>query len=314
MKKGLTVVVWLGLLILVGFYIVSNLLSMGQNLDQIHPYLKYFVYGLSAVLFYLLLARPLFIVLFAPYYSVSRYCDENQHNDQGLRKRAKRLLKHGSLEEHDKEVLKEAIKGNKNKLKQRMYIIYNNQIVKNINQIVVNSAKDTLVVTGVSQNSFVDGLTVLTTNFRMIKNIVLLCGFRPTFLRTIKLYINVFIATLIADGAQKVEISSFLSTTLRGGAKLLTDSAFNGAVNAFFVLRIGMLTKRYLYAENPKKDNTDLRNNSIVEAMKLFPNVLTSIITSPIKSVSKLFKKKDHEEVEEDELDADIKKVKWHRK
>ena len=63
---------------------------------------------------------------------------------------------------------------------------------KNIDELVVNSAKDTLILTAMSQNGFVDFIVVLTNNFRMIKKIIVMCGFRPTFMRTLKLYINVF--------------------------------------------------------------------------------------------------------------------------
>ena len=97
-----------------------------------------------------------------------------------------------------------------------MYILYNNQIKKNIDELVVNSAKDTLILTAMSQNGFVDFIVVLTNNFRMIKKIIVMCGFRPTFMRTLKLYINVFFSSLVADGAQKLEMSSLISSSLTG--------------------------------------------------------------------------------------------------
>ena len=261
-------------------------------------------------LFYYFILNPILTILFKKNYSIAKYCDENTRNNRGIRKRAKRLLKYGNLKEEDKAALLESLSMSNQELSQRMYILYNNQIRKNIDELVVNSAKDTLILTAMSQNGFIDFIVVLSNNFRMIKKIIIMCGFRPTFTRTMKLYMNVFFSSLVADGAQKLEMSSLISSSLTGLSKIVVDSLGNGAVNALFMLRIGMLTKNYLYIDDVKKKKFSLRNNSILEACKLFPSVIMSVVTSPIKSIAKIFKRneeKDEEEIETEEAP----KVKW---
>lgn len=320
MKKFITYLIWIILLVFVGLVLFSNVISIGARLRDVSVYLEIGFYVISVLLFYILLLRPFIIVLFSPYYSISKYCDENENNNGGLKGKAKRLLKYGKLSDDEKFDLLASLKNkgsnSKKKLGNRMYIIYNTRIRKNIDTIVVDSARDTLVLTGASQSHFLDMLIVLVNNFRMIKKIVVLCGFRPTFLRTIKLYAHVFASSLIADGLQKQEITTLLNTSLKGGAKMLTDSAVNGAVNAFFILRIGILTKNFLYAENPNKMKVTILNNSITEAVKLYPQVLASIITSPIKGLASLIKGKNNDQPNFEELaeTSELPEVKWNRK
>jgi len=311
MKKFITYLITLSLLLLVSFVLFSNVLDIGNSLSRTHISLEIIFYVVSGFLFFYLILSPLLTVLFAKNYSIAKYCDEDINYSHVLIKRAKRLIEKGNLDEESKatlqECLKDTSKEGKNKLAQRMYIIYNNQIKQNIDQLVIDSAKDTLVLTAMSQNGFVDFVVVLTNNFRMIKKIIQMCGFRPTFMRTMKLYANVFFSSLVADGAQKIEMSSLISSSLTGFSKVITNSLANGALNALFMLRVGMLAKNYLYCDDIKKKKFSLRNNSIFEACKLFPSVVMSMITSPIKSVSKLFSKKE----EEQEIEEEVPEVKW---
>lgn len=310
MKKFITYLMTISLFLVISFFIFSKIISVGNNLSEIHYLLEIVFYVLCGLLFYYFLLNPLVTILFKKNYSIAKYCDENVHNNKGIRARAKRMLKYGNLKEEDQEALRDSLNDSSDKLSQRMYILYNNQIKKNIDELVVNTAKDTLILTAMSQNGFIDFIVVLANNFRMIKKIVVMCGFRPTFMRTMKLYINVFFSSLVADGAQKLEMSSIISSSLTGLSKTIVDSIGNGAVNALFMLRIGMLTKHYLYADDIKRKKFSLRNSSILEACKLFPSVIMSMITSPVKSIAKLFTGKEEKEEVLDE-EENIPEVKW---
>ena len=193
-----------------------------------------------------------------------------------------------------------------------MNIIYNNQIKQKIDEIVISSARDTMFLTAVSQSSFIDSLAVLVNNFKMVKKIVILCGFRPTFYRLAKLYINIIASSLIADGLQKLDVSALISTSIQGTGKVLTNSTINGITNAFFMLRTGMLTRNYLYAKDPKKDKISLKNSAFVEASKLLPSFISELIfgtvSNVISSIGKVFTK---EKKEIDPEEEEIKKVKF---
>ena len=169
-----------------------------------------------------------------------------------------------------------------------------------------------MFLTAVSQSSFIDSLAVLVNNFKMVKKIVILCGFRPTFYRLAKLYINIIASSLIADGLQKLDVSALISTSIQGTGKVLTNSTINGITNAFFMLRTGMLARNYLYAKDPKRDKISLKNSAFIEASKLLPSFISELIfgtvSNVISSIGKVFTK---EKKEIDPEEEEIKKVKF---
>ncbi|HPE00258.1 MAG TPA: hypothetical protein PLB83_03445, partial [Bacillota bacterium] len=50
--------------------IISAVLDLGEKLRNIHPYVEYTFYGVSAILFIILFIRPLFMIIFAPSFSL----------------------------------------------------------------------------------------------------------------------------------------------------------------------------------------------------------------------------------------------------
>ncbi len=313
MKKFIIYLVSIALTILISLSIFTKAIEIGVTLRSVSIYLEIVFYVLLLLVCYFLLIKPLFVILFAPHYSISRFVDDSTKNDKGIRKKAIRLIKNKVLDDETNEVLMNAL-NNKDKkvLSQRMNIIYSNQIKKKIDDIVISSAKDTMFLTSVSQSSFFDSLIVLTNNFRMVKKIVTLCGFRPSFFRLAKLYINIVLSSLMADELQKIDISALISTSLQGTGKVLTNSSINGVINAFFMLRTGMLVRNYLYAKDPKKDKINLKNSAFVEASKLLPAFISELIFGTVSSVasivSKVLKKdKKDKDLEEEE----IKKIKY---
>ena len=313
MKKFIVYLVALASTILLLFYSFSNAIEIGLNLRETHIALEISFYVVLIIVLYFLLIRPIMIILFSPYYSVSKFIDDEVNNNRGLRKRAKSLIKNNVLDKNTEEVLMNALHNKDKKvLSQRMAIIYNNQLKKKIDDIIVSSARDTMFLTAVSQSSFFDSLIVLINNFRLVKKIVVLCGFRPSFFRITKLYINIVSATLIADELQKLDISALISTSIKGTGKVLTNSAVNGVINAFFMLRIGVLTRNYIYAEEPKKEKINLKNNAFLEASKLIPSFISELIFGTVSGVvytiGKVFKK---EKKEKDPEEEELKKIKF---
>jgi hypothetical protein len=307
MKKYIIGAVTAAAFLLVCLYIFYNVLDIGMVLREKSPVFEYLFYGCTVIVFYYLVVSPMITILLMPYYSVAKYCDEDlDNNGPGLKSRATRLLKSNILDAETNLQLKNAI-NDSHMLAERMYIIYNNQIKVKIDNVVVSSSRDLLLLTAISQSRFGDMIIVLSNNFRMIKKIVVLCGFRPTFIRTCKLFLNVFATSLIADGMQKIEITSVLGmTAIKGPFKIITDSAANGIANSFFMLRIGMLTKQYLYALDAKKQKITLKNLAVTEAVKLFPSVVSSLVSSPLKSLISFVKPKmDGTDIDvEDEKDS----------
>ncbi|MDR0832064.1 MAG: YcjF family protein [Bacillales bacterium] len=305
MKKFITALLIIASVIVLGYIMVADAIVTGTKLREINAewgiYLEWSFYILLGVVVYFLLLRPLIIVLCSPYYSLAKYVDTNYKN-AGASHRVNVLIKNKAITDLTEiELLKDLKrKGEKEKINKRLYILYHGEIKNNIDKIIVENAKNALVLTGVSQSHLFDSLSVLVTNFQMIKQIVVLSGFRPTFFRLAKLYLRVLISALVANGLSRVDISSLLSSSIKGLGKVLTDSAVQGAVNALFVLRIGILTRNYIYAEK-KTDKFDIRTTAFAEAVTLFPNVISILITQPLSALFNLLKPEKKEIVEKEE-------------
>lgn len=313
MKKFIVYLLTIAITILLCLYAFSRAIEIGQILSNKNEWLAVTFYVTLIIVVYFLILRPVITVLFAPYYSIGKFVDDNPKNNSGIRKKAIALIKNNVLDKTTEEVLMNALNHKDKKvLSQRMNIIYNNQIKQKIDEIVISSAKETMFLTAVSQSSFFDSLAVLVNNFKMVKKIVVLCGYRPSFFRLAKLYINIVASSLIADGLQKIDISALISTSIQGTGKILTNSTLNGVTNAFFMLRTGMLARNYLYAIDPKKDKINLKNSAFVEASKLIPSFISELIfgtvSNVVSSIGKVFTKdKKDKDIEEEE----IKKIKY---
>ena len=192
--------------------------------------------------------------------------------------------------------------------------VLNEDIKKDIRDIIIDSAKDTLYLTSLSQNGLVDALIVLVNNFRMLKKIVIRCGFRPSFFRLFKFYCNVGISSLVADGAEQIDIQSMLGSAVKSFAKPIIESLVSGGVNAFLMLRTGFLARNYIFLDaeeaNGKEEATQ---GAILDATAALPeltiksvltpvaNAVNNTIVNPTKTAVKtLFGKKENLIVEEE--------------
>lgn len=312
------------LILLIAFVVFTcvvyyNVLNVGLILRQHNEYIEYVFYVLCIILYIALVIDPLISIFFAPLYSVSKIASGDEADYNMCRKLYKNLLKNGNLKQDDKDDLKAVsqlkMSERPERLNKKLYLVYNNAVKKNIDEYILDTAKNTFYFTAISQNGFVDMLVVLVNNFKMVKALVKMCGFRPSFIRIIKLYLNIFFSSLVADGAQNLNLTNILGASLGSGLKLVTNSVTNGIINAFFMLRTGYLTKEYLFTEDAKFKKTELRKTAMMEAASLLPAIITSVITDPLKSLSKLLFKGNTEVNKEDEEDVIIDlNQKWHKK
>ena len=322
-------------LIVLGFtafllWVISSAFKIGKDLKEMSVYLQYFYYFVALLVIYFLLIRPFFIVIFAPSFSlekVSKNLEGKQkkvvvaRNYKNLRKLANRLIKRELVANENMEVLKQELKRKEgdlvNKyidLKKIIDNCINKNIKKDIRSIVVNASKDTLYLTSISQNSFVDILIVVINNFRLLKKIVIRCGFRPSFIRLAKFYINVSFSALIADGAQKMDINNIFGGALKGLAKPIVGSLLDGSVNAFFMLRTGFLARNYILEECDDEDSkNETRRSAFMDASAALPELAIHTIITPVtqvvmngvvnptkKAVKELFAKKEPLMIEEE--------------
>ena len=321
-------------IIILGFiafllWVVSVAFKTGNSLKNINVYLQYIYYVVVTLVIYALLVRPFVIVMFAPSFTLERINKKLEgkqkkrvvvKNYRNLRKLANRLMNKKLVDKDNIELLKKELKRKEGTLVEKYTSLkdlidscINKNLKKDIRSIVVNASRDTLYLTSLSQNGFVDILVVVINNFRMLKKIVVRCGFRPSFMRLLKFYTNVSFSALVADGAQKMDVNNVFGNALKGLAKPVVGSLLDGSVNAFFMLRTGFLARNYILEECDDADKKDaIRRSAFVDAASALPELTIHSLITPVtdaimggvvnptkKAVKSLFSKKQQLQIEE---------------
>lgn len=311
-------------------WVVSSAFKIGNNLEEISVYLKYLYYFVALIVIYFLLIRPFLVVMFAPSFSlekINRKLEGKQKkrvvaaNYKNLRKLANRMIKKNLVGEEKKEILRLELRKKEGDLASKYTSLksiiddsLNKDLKKDLRSIIINASKDTLYLTSISQNGFVDILVVVVNNFRLLKKIVVRCGFRPSFMRLFKFYINVSFSALIADGAQKMDVNNIFGGALKGLAKPIVGSLLEGSVNAFFMLRTGFLARNYILdACEDEESKSESRRSAFIDASTALPELMVNSVITPVtqavmngvvnptkKVVKELFSKKEQLVIEED--------------
>jgi len=283
-------------------WVVSKAFKIGNDLKDISVYLQYFYYFVALVVVYFLLIKPFLIVMFAPSFSlekINKKLEGKQKkrviatNYKNLRKLATRLIKKKLVNQENINLLKDELKRKEGELvskysslKEIIDNCLNKDLRKDLRKIIIDAGKDTLYLTSISQNSFVDILVVVVNNFRLLKKIVIRCGFRPSFIRLFKFYVNVSFSALIADGAQKMDVNNVFNGALKGLAKPVVGSLLDGSVNAFFMLRTGFLARNYILEECADEESkNETRRSALIDASTALPELAVHSIITPVTEV-----------------------------
>lgn len=311
MKKDSTLKFWylaaFGSVILILLMVTSSVLQIGNQLKSIHEYLPYVFYALSFILVYFLIIRPVMIILFSPTFSIDTTLDKDPNKEyRVLKKVASRLIDRNDLPETLKDNLVKAYHDPK-LLRDALNTVYNKHIKKQINKVIRGHAKTVMVSTAISQNGRLDFITVIVVNIRMIKDLVVLCGFRPSYKNLAKLVINVFTTALIAEGLENINISDILpqsTMNMLGEIPLIRpimSSVVEGVSNALLTLRIGVVTRKYLFDDSGEATKEKIRFGALVEAAKHLPLVIADGLFIFPKTVMNIFKSKKTEDPELDQ-------------
>lgn len=136
---------------------------------------------------------------------------------------------------------------------------------------IKEAAKATFTATAISQTPAFDMISVMAVNLRMVRSIVEDCGYRPSTLALMGLYLRAMKATVIAGGLEEMDFEEVV--TLIGGnaalsaSSVVLSSAAQGAANALLTIRVGVITKKLLFSEDAPPDMRELRRNSYGEAI-----------------------------------------------
>ena len=315
-KKRFWILISIGITLVISIILVSNIIEVGVRLREIHEYVEYSFYGLCVILVYFLFVNPIRVIVLSPTFSVDAMLSDENHKRKLYRDAAKVLMKNEYLTDDDKELLKTNLH-NHDELKQGLQQVFNTTIKAEINKRIVYNSKSVLVTTALSQNGNLDMLSTLAINLKMIKEIVEISGFRPSYPYLAKLSINVLITSLIAEGIEDIDISEYLPNKFGETLsdipflKTVSSSIVGGISNGLLTCRVGIITQKYLYNDNKLLDKKQIRRMAYKEALKLMPQVVTeglavfpktvaSVFAKPFKRKSKKMEEKDEWKSSED--------------
>jgi Domain of unknown function (DUF697) len=122
-------------------------------------------------------------------------------------------------------------------------------------EVIRKTASRIFIATAVSQNGRLDALFVLSALSQMVWQIAHIFYQRPRVREFVNLYANVAATAFLASELQDIDLheqltpilSSHVFSIIRSvpGMHLLVHSILTGSADAFLVLRVGIITKRY---------------------------------------------------------------------
>jgi len=302
MKKNSSKKFWyfvgIGAMLIILMMIVASVMQVGEHLKGVHEYAPYVFYALAFILVYLLIIRPILIILFSPSFSIGTTLDKNPKREHRVYKRvAKRILEQEDLPEGMRTNINESMH-DPYKLRDALNNVYNKHLKRKLNKTIRSHAKTVMVSTAISQNGRLDFITVIVVNIKMIKEIVVLCGFRPSYRNLAKLVVNVFVTALVAEGLENINLNDILPTStmkMLGEIPLIKpimSSVIEGVSNALLTLRIGIVTRKYLFDDAPDLTKEKIRYGALIEAAKHLPLVIADGLFLFPKTIMNMFKSK----------------------
>lgn len=283
-------------IILMSIILLACIIDIYKFFYDLNEYVGYASIAIIVLLLIIFVLRPIIVALSTPCFTLDIANEKsksslNRLNFNKLKKVANNLIESDNISPESKDRLKRTI-NNRDELNLTLREIYDKEIRNKIKEIVNSSAVKVLVSTAISQNSKFDSVTVILVNIRMIMRIVCACGYHPTYPQLYKLIIKVFRNALIAYAIQSIGIDELIFNGINrlvNGAlssipilKDVTKSLTQGAANALLTLRIGAITRKYLYEEfdiqamieDPETINEEILEEAVNEANSEIDNVI----------------------------------------
>lgn len=314
-KKRFWILIGIGSLIVLFFILLSNVIEVGERLRNIHAYVEYGFYGLSLILFYVLIVNPIRVITLSPTFTVDAMLSDDVKRHGLYKKAARELIKKDTITDADKDLLERTM-NNHDELRESLIRVFNTTIKANIEEVIVRNGKSVLVTTALSQNGNLDMLSVLSINLKMIKEIVEASGFRPSYPYLAKLSLNVLVTSLIAEGIEDIDMTEYMPTKVGETLtdipflKTISSSIIGGIANGMLTCRVGIITQKYLYNDNQLIDKKTIRRMAYKESVKLMPRIISEGLVAFPKGIANIFSrpfkkkaKKDDSEKKENKVD-----------
>ena len=299
MKKSKTKIFWIsiaiGCLIVFTLMLLSSVINIGERLRKLHVSVEIAFYVLVFLIVFLVIINPIRIILTSPSFEICTTLDPDSHKVRSVyRAVARNMAKNQNVDEEHRLLLTKY--KNYDELQMNMTVVFHDCIKKNLKK-----AKTVLISTAICQNARMDMITVFSVNLNMIKNLVTECGFRPNMTNLSKLTINVFSTALIAEGLESISIDDILPNSVNNALgqipfiKPVMASVTQGIANALLTIRIGCVTRKYLFRDGNIITKEDIRKSAFKDSLILLPMVLYGTLTFIPKKIVHMFGSKNKE-------------------
>lgn len=213
MKRNLVLIIGIALAILT-MMLMGNVITIAEKLGEVcHTvYVEYAFYALILILAVIFIIRPIIKVHAAPEFPVLAV-DEQAQTKQ-LLTFGKRLVsscgyiadeekrkEHQMLLKRDLQLYSADHQQLKGVLDRELALRFDGDEeldVLGINTRIKEWGKTVFMVTAISQNGIFDSAAVMVMNYKLIEDLVLASGFRPTRQQMFKLYVRVLTTSLIS--------------------------------------------------------------------------------------------------------------------
>lgn len=304
MKKSKTKIFWIsiaiGCLIVFTLMLLSSVINIGERLRKIHVSVEIAFYVLVFLIVFLVIINPIRIILTSPSFEICTTLDPDSHKVRSVyRAVARNMAKNQNVDEEHRLLLTKY--KSYDELQMNMTVVFHDCIKKNLNNIIIKKAKTVLISTAICQNARMDMITVFSVNLNMIKDLVTECGFRPNMTNLSKLTVNVFSTSLIAEGLESISIDDILPNSVNNALgqipfiKPVMASVTQGIANALLTIRIGCVTRKYLFRDGNLITKEDIRKSAFKDSLILLPMVLYGTLTFIPKKIVHMFGSKNKE-------------------
>lgn len=304
MKKSKTKIFWIsiaiGCLIVFTLMLLSSVINIGERLRKIHVSVEIAFYVLVFLIVFLVIINPIRIILTSPSFEICTTLDPDSHKVRSVyRAVARNMAKNQNVDEEHRLLLTKY--KSYDELQMNMTVVFHDCIKKNLNNIIIKKAKTVLISTAICQNARMDMITVFSVNLNMIKDLVTECGFRPNMTNLSKLTVNVFSTALIAEGLESISIDDILPNSVNNALgqipfiKPVMASVTQGIANALLTIRIGCVTRKYLFRDGNLITKEDIRKSAFKDSLILLPMVLYGTLTFIPKKIVHMFGSKNKE-------------------
>ena len=255
-------------IVVFGLFIVSLLLGISDRIRSFNHVAGVVSLVIFAILFIYFYIRPIIRIYSMQYFESMGHTKNsklaNRHNEKMRRKIAERIINFNqhvpSADWYDEKLvalLKVAVKNNDNKkIYEILTKLMNGSILKASNKIIVTSAVQSGIYTAMIPSQSIDALLVAGVNFKMIRDILFLYGFRPTNARLMRIFINSIIGSVAAYGLEGSGIGSFLARlgsraipVINESSSFLVDAAVQVFTNGTLTMWIGYKAIDFLKKE-----------------------------------------------------------------